>query len=416
MRTSLAATTLILLSVASLSLADAPADVPAAAPSQPVIFDMETLRHQPGEFTRENQKIRAGTAELVEGKFGRAVKFSFAEGASGGFMTGRVQATADWDKTDGFSFWVKGDGSSTWGGIELIDRDNYALRYGYCFPIDSTEWRKIVVPWRDVIPELAGPLIDPQRGYAPSHLGSFFFGKWFYWREYPSQAYTIDQVMLERKIPHDAPPAAVEPGLQRLRTRLAQHQPITIVTLGDSLTDERHWANRKVVWHHLLAERLRAKYGVAVKVVNPAIGGTTLSQNMVLMPRWGKDAPSPDLVTIWFGGNDWDTGVRAERFSQYLRLAVDRIRRQTHGSADILLMTTCPAHGRWETMKELEQAVRDVAKDKQTGLADIAAEFRKAASADEALKQEYWAWDKVHLGGKGHALTEDVVFRAIDKP
>ena len=31
------------------------------------------------------------------------------------------------------------------------------------------------------------------------------------------------------------------------------------------------------------------------------------------MPRWLKDDPKPDLVTIWFGGNDYDNGVRGEQ-------------------------------------------------------------------------------------------------------
>ena len=50
-------------------------------------------------------------------------------------------------------------------------------------------------------------------------------------------------------------------------------------------------------------------YGSEVKLINPAIGGTTLSQNVILTPRWLQETPAPDLVTIWFGGNDWDTGV-----------------------------------------------------------------------------------------------------------
>ena len=76
-------------------------------------------------------------------------------------------------------------------------------------------------------------------------------------------------------------------------------------------------------------------------------------------------------------------------------------------------MTTCPCHDRWETYEELEQAVRDVAKEKQTGLADVAAEFRKEASADEALRKSDWAWDKVHLGQRGHEIARDSVLRAI---
>src|SRR4051812_11768873 len=257
---------------------------PAEPPAGAVIFDMDTVRHHPGEITtKDKQKIPCGTAESVDGKFGKAVRFTFAEGAGGGFMTAGVRATPDWDKADGFSFWVKGDGSDGWGGIELIDRDNFAPRYGYCFPIDSTEWRKIVVPWRDLTPELAGPPVDPAgpkdvspdpkdpkaAAFPPSRFGNFWFGKWFYWRDYPAESYAIDQVALEPHI--DAEPApAVEPGLKRVRAKLKEHKPVTIVTMGDSLTDKRHWANRTTLWCELLAKDLKAKYGGEVTLVNPA--------------------------------------------------------------------------------------------------------------------------------------------------
>ena len=80
--------------------------------------------------------------------------------------------------------------------------------------------------------------------------------------------------------------------------------------MGDSLTDKRHWSNHDVLWSELLASELKTKYGSDVKLVNPSIGGTTLSQNTITMPRWSREAPSPDLVIVWFGGNDWDSGVR----------------------------------------------------------------------------------------------------------
>ncbi len=391
------------------------------ARGQSVIFDMDTVVHKPGEITdKDKHRIPAGTAELVDGKFNKAVKFSFVEGASGGFMSARVHATPEWDKSAGFSFWVKGDGSDAWGGIEIIDRDDFGLRYAYCFPIDSTEWQKITVPWADLVPELKAPLIDPANGYAPSHFGNFWFGKWYYWRDYPAHSYTIDQVMLEPKIdatPTTAPltiaPSAT--GLDRVRAKLRDHKPITLVTMGDSLSDKHHWSNREILWSELLAKELKTKYASEVTLINPAIGGTTLSQNIITMPRWSKQAPTPDLVAVWFGGNDWETGVRGPRFAEYLRLAVDHIRRQTHGSADILLMTPAPSFAHWETMAELEQAVRDVAKEKQTGLVDMAAEFHKAGSADEAMKREYWAWDKVHLGGKGHELVKNAAIGVISE-
>lgn len=380
-----------------------------------MIFDMDKVVHQVGQVTVNGKKVPTGTAELVDGKFGKAVRFTFIENGRGGFMTARIRPTDAWDQAAGFSFWVKGDGRANWGGIELIDRDDFSLRYGYCFPIDSSEWQEIVVPWSELTPELTGPLVDAKHGYAPSHFGNFWFGKWFYWRDCPAISYSIDQVQLEKTIDAPARTIAAQGAtpLARLRQKLQRRQPITIVTMGDSLSDKHHWSNQTTLWSELLASQLKAKYGSDVTLINPAVGGTTLSQNIVTMPIWGRRAPAPDLVTVWFGGNDWEGGVRGPRFAEYLRLAVDRIRQQTGGSADILLLTTLPSHNHWQAMSELEQAVRDVAKEKNTALVDIAAEFHKAGSADAAQAKDYWAWDKTHLGKAGHELTARLVLSAI---
>lgn len=389
--------------------------IPSFISAQTVIFDMDTPVHRMGEITnKDKHKVPAGTVESVEGKMGKAVKFAFLDNARSGFATATVKTSLQWDQSAGFSFWVKGDGSASWGGIELIDKSDYKLRYVYCFPIDSTDWKQIVVPWRDLVPELAAPPVDPANGYKPSGFGNFWFGKWFYWRDYPAHSFTIDQVVLEKTI--DLPPAPkVEPGLTRFIAKLKEKKPVTIVTMGDSLSDKAHWANRQVLWSTLLATSVKEKHGGDLKIINPAIGGTTLSQNIILIPRWAREAPSPDLVTILFGGNDWDSNVRGERFAQYLRMAVERIRRETSGSADILILSSCPAHARWETYKELEQAAATVAKETETAYADLAAAFRAAGQTPEqALKQTLWAWDKVHLGPKGHELVRDVVMAALE--
>jgi lysophospholipase L1-like esterase len=394
-----------------LSAGEPPQPAPTGAD---VLFDMETIRHRPGEVTdKDKNKVPIGTVELVEGKLGKAAQFNFTGGLGAGFMTAPLNAIADWNQADGFSFFVKGDGSTNWGGLEMIDRNNYGLRYGFCFSIQSRDWTKVVVPWRDLIPELSGPLVDAAKGYAPAGFGNFWFGKWFYWRDYPAISFAIDQVVLEKKIAAEPLPASA-PGLQRLRAKLAAKKPVTIVSMGDSLSDKRHWANRTLLWSESLVQQLKTKYGSEVTLVNPAMGGTTLSQNLILMPRWVREAPAPDLVTVWFGFNDWDSGVRGDRFKEYLQLAAERIRRLTHGSTDILLLTTCPAYARWDTMKEMEQAARDVAAETGVGLADTAAEFRKVGSAEQALKQEYWVWDKTHLGPKGHALAAETVLKAIE--
>jgi len=130
---------------------------------------------------------------------------------------------------------------------------------------------------------------------------------------------------------------------------------------------------------------------------------------------------------VWFPDRTWGgrtyvpvtcrTSAGLELFGAVVIPAAEGgIRRQTRGSADVLLMTTCPTHAAWETKAELEQAIRDVAKEKGVALADVAAEFRDGRTADEALKYQYLAWDKVHLGPKGHEATRDAVLQAIEAP
>jgi lysophospholipase L1-like esterase len=183
--------------------------------------------------------------------------------------------------------------------------------------------------------------------------------------------------------------------------------------MGDSLTDKKHGANAKLAWPELLHESLKGQ-GVNATIINPAIGGTTLAQNTVLIPRWVKEAPSPDLVVINFGFNDVQSGkVTGERYKDHLLLAIDRIRRETKGSADILVVTTCPGLKFWESFKELEDAARAAAKEKQTGFADLAAEVRKLGTPEEVQKLPFWSADNVHLAQKGKETFCSVVLKAI---
>lgn len=164
-----------------------------------VVFDMDAAVHRPGTFGADGRSV--GTVDIVPGRFSDACRFGFVGNARSGFFTASVRADPQWDKAAGISFWMQGDGSASWGGLELIDASNYGLRYAYCFPIDSTRWRKITVPWCDLVPELpAGQPVDPEKGYAPSKFGNLWFGKWYYWGDYPAHSFTVDQIALERHV------------------------------------------------------------------------------------------------------------------------------------------------------------------------------------------------------------------------
>lgn len=370
-----------------------------------LIHSMDDL---PVRLPKEKARV-----ETVDGKRGKAVRFNFDEGCRNAFCMTRLRGTPEWDQAEGFSFWVKGDGSRRFGGLQFIWNEDYAVRYDLMFPIDSTEWRKITVAWSDLTPAMPpanARFLDPKTGNAPSKLSALWFGKWWYWRDYGAHSFAIDEIRLEDKIARPAPPKPEGDPLARVKAKLRAGKPVTIVTMGDSLTDYAHWANRETNWPTLLAGMLKEKHGGEVRIVNPAIGGTQLRQGLVLMPRWVAEAPGPDLVTICYGYNDWSAGMRGEMFRRSLEVAVDRVRRATHGKTDVLLLTTLPALERWETMEEMAGAVRAAAAGRNAGLADTAGAFHDAAPGARAA---LFCRDKVHLGADGHRTVAETVAASL---
>jgi len=373
----------------------------------PLIHSMDDIKiRDPKEKAR---------SEFVEGKVGKAVKFAFDEGSSGAFCITPIHGTPEWDQAAGFSFWVKGDGSKHFGGMQFIWNEDYAARYDLMFPIDGTDWRKITVAWRDLVPVMSSPNskpLDPKAGHAPSKLSGPWFGKWWYWKDYPAHSYAVDEMRLEPKIALDTGlylPAGAP--LERVLAKLKAGKPVTIVTMGDSLTDTRHWANRQVNWPALLLKKLKEKYRVDARIINPAIGGTELRQNLTLIPRWVAEAPEPDLVTVCFGGNDWESGMRGDMFRETCRDAIDRIRRATHGKSDVLLMTTVPSLEKWTTRDELGVAARASASERHAGIGDAEKAFHAVAEGERA---KLYCNDKVHLDPPGHEVVASTVLGAIE--
>jgi lysophospholipase L1-like esterase len=358
-----------------------------------------------------------GTIETVPGHSGEAVKLSFPEHCKSVFATARIVGNEAWDQAEGFSFWLKGDGSSHLGGLQVIWNEDYALRYDYAFSLKQTEWRKVTVAWRDLVPALPAPgsvPLDVARGNAPSKLSQFWFGKWWYWRDDAAHSYAIDEIRLEAKVPRDE--ADYRPAgapLAQVAAKVKAGQPITVVTMGDSLTDVQHWTNRTTNWPLFLKTMLAEKSKVELTVVNPAFGGTQLRQNVVLIPGWTATTPTPDLVTICFGYNDWDAGMRGPMFREAMIDAVERIRRATGGKSDVLIMTTAPSLERWTTVAELAQACRDAARESNAGLADLEASFHSAGDENRAT---LYASDKTHLSSAGQEIVATTVLETIANP
>lgn len=361
-------------------------------------------------FRQPKEKVKV---EAVAGHDGKALQFSFEQGCQSAFAMSKVRGAPEWDQAAGVSFWVKGDGSQSLGGLQLIWNDDFSVRYDASFSVAGKEWQKVAIPWRDFIPVLANPKsapLDPKAN-APSKITAVWVGKWWYWRDYPAQTFALDDLRLEPEIAldkNDYRPA--EGPLARTLAKLKAGQPVTIVTMGDSLTDYRHWANKPANWPTLLKEAVAKQYKSELTIVNPAIGGTELKQNLVLIPRWLATTPAPDLVTICFGFNDFSSGMRGETFNAAQQDAIDRVRRATGGKSDVLVITSCPAATKWDDLAEMAEACRQASAARNAGLADTYAAFHAAGKENP---EKLFASDKVHLSPDGHRVFAETVLSAI---
>ncbi len=382
--------------------------MPARADGPGVIASMDTPRFQPPP---------KGTARLVPGRTGQSLAFHFDKNSKGAFATSNIHGTPDWDRAAGFSFWVKGDGTDQLAGLEFIFDEDYAVRYDYAFPVKGTDWRQVIVAWDDLIPVLPGPKARPlggKDGNPPSKLsadcGSGGGGTGPTTPPRASRSTTSASSRRSIAGGHGSYRPAGDP-LTRVRRKLKAGQRVTIVTMGDSLTDKRHWANREVAWVDLLRDELKDRYHADVTIVNPAIGGTQLRQNVILVPRWLAHTHEPDLVTIFFGGNDWDSGMRGEEFTRACEDVVDRVRRATGGNADVLLITTNPAATRWTETAELAESCRRASRSRNCGLADTERAFHDDGLGD---RDHLYVDDRVHLSRAGHEVVAAAVMQAID--
>ena len=59
------------------------------------------------------------------------------------FFISNINGQPQWDEAAGFSFWLKGDGSSNVGALQFIYDEDYGARYEYAFPLKDTEWHQV---------------------------------------------------------------------------------------------------------------------------------------------------------------------------------------------------------------------------------------------------------------------------------
>lgn len=204
--------------------------------------------------------------------------------------------------------------------------------------------------------------------------------------------------------PVPSPPAGPSPLLAKLQ----RGEAWTLVALGDSITygfglDDPS----RDAYHQIFAAALREAYHHSwLRVINSGVNGDSSAQGLARLER-DVLAYQPDLVTILFGGNDYQQNRLPAELQENLRRLIRGIR--AGSKAEIILLTP-PWEGQ-EADTPYVQAVRGVAQAEGVTLADFDAALRKAERDSRGLFA--YKWD--HPRKYSHAIMARELLRAFQQ-
>jgi len=375
----------------------------AAAPEQKLLLDfagpaveVKASESIPGSVKSAIEKDPAGR-QYLSLEFIRVPKAGYA------YVTlpiaDALRASAA--EFDGLTMKVKGDGTATFGLIE-IRADDYVSIYQAVFPLDFTDWRDVNIAWDEFFQ------MNDNAGETPINwpkLDGMRFGSRAGWG---SSKYAVSAIALTKIAPRTAMNAPA--GADRLSATIAKlkgGQPVKIVALGDSITfgtkvpsDKRQSA----LYFQLAAAGLEDAFkGAKVTAVNAGVGGDAIGEGLVRIGH--QVAPeNPDLVIVLLGANDAICNFADSRVEKTMAMLLDKLMETTH--AEILLLGPSPCGEAPGVPERYARVFEGLAQRKGVAYLNLSVEMGKLSPED--FKAAYDS-DGVHWSERGHAMMGKAV-------
>lgn len=305
---------------------------------------------------------------------------------------------------DGLTFKVRGDGSGTFGLIE-IRSDDYVNIFQAVFRLNSTEWSDVAIRWEEFF-QLNERARQARIDW--NALNVFALGSRAMWG---TCRYAIDEVALA-KIPLREPVRARDGAARLARTarKLRAGEELTLVALGDSITFGTKVppeARASALYFAIVAAGLQEAFpGAKVKTVNAGVGGDIVAEGLL---RVGHQVAvrNPDLVLVLLGANDALYEFAHERVRHTMSLLLDRLIETTQ--ADILLLGPTQITGKPGIPEGYGKIYEALAREKGVAYLDLSAAL--AALAKDDYKRALA--DNVHLSRYGHEVAGKAVLQHI---
>jgi lysophospholipase L1-like esterase len=336
---------------------------------------------------------------------GHCMELAFKRGEKAGYAYAHLPVGGELAKSagdyDGITFKVKGDGTSTFGLIEIRAND-YVNIYQAVFPLTSTEWKEVSVRWDDFF-----QMNDNSKAAKIDwpNVNNFGFGSRAGWG---SCSYAVDDLTLA-KIP--ARPAEKAPdGAARLEKTVAKLKaggPVKIAALGDSITFGTKVPSEKRgsgLYFQIAAAGLEKQFqGAKVTTINAGVGGNTIAEGIVRIGH--QVAPEkPDLVMVLLGANDAIYRFADERVQSTMSILIDKLLETT--GAEILLLGPGPCGEAPGVAEHYAEILAGLAARKGVAYLSMSTAMGALTPADRAA---VFNEDNVHWSETGHRLMGKAV-------
>jgi acyl-CoA thioesterase-1 len=146
-------------------------------------------------------------------------------------------------------------------------------------------------------------------------------------------------------------PVAKPDQLPHLRARLAAHEPVKVVVLGDSIsTGLNASATGDVAPHQpgypeLVTDGLAKRFGTEVTLKNLSVSGLDAVWGLTQMPA--AIAEKPDVFICAFGMNDASGLIPPEKFAATIRQMIEQLHAASP-DCDVILVSPMTANPEWK--------------------------------------------------------------------
>ena len=206
-----------------------------------------------------------------------------------------------------------------------------------------------------------------------------------------------------------------------LSAQIAVKKGEKIAFLGDSITQLGKSKTPYMGYLHLVIDGL-ARSGVKAEAVPAGISGHKSNQ---MLARMDKDviAKKPQWMLLSCGVNDVWHGKRGVTLPDYKKNITAIVDKAQKAGIKVMIMTASmireDAKNQFNTtLKDYNDFLRTLAKEKKCLLADINAEMQKEVYSKElaGIAGNKLTYDGVHMNGRGHMMMASVILETFGVP